>query len=70
MDSDFYTVSEAMKLLKVSRQTIYNWMRSGELHVVRVGRTGKMIRIPKDSLENMLHSRNERTNELAATSSS
>ncbi len=34
---EFYTVDEVAKALKVTRQTVYEWMRSGRLEYVIVG---------------------------------
>ncbi len=34
---EYYTVDEVAKSLKVTRQTVYDWMRSGRLAYVIVG---------------------------------
>lgn len=48
MDEDYYTVDEVAERLKVSRATVYNWMRTGALSYVIVGSerrvTGSAIR--------------------------
>ena len=33
----FYTVDEVAKALKVTRQSVYRWMQSGQLRYVMVG---------------------------------
>lgn len=47
----FYTVQEAADLLKVHYQTVRNWIRSGEIRVIKIGRS---YRIPKSEIENRL----------------
>ena len=48
MDEEYYTVDEVAKRLRVSRSTVYNWMRDGSLPFVIVGKdrriTGTAIR--------------------------
>ena len=34
---EFYTVDEVAKMFKVTRTTVYEWMRSGSLAYVQVG---------------------------------
>jgi excisionase family DNA binding protein len=34
---EFYTVDEVAKMFKVTRTTVYEWMRSGALAYVQVG---------------------------------
>ena len=38
MTNNTYTVSDAIKLFKVSRNTIYSWIKDGRLETVKVGR--------------------------------
>ena len=38
MTDEFYTPQEAAKILKVSTRTVYEYLRSGRLKAVRVGR--------------------------------
>ena len=47
----FVTVREACALLKVSRQTVYEWMKSGKLKAVKAGR---LVRIRTEDLESFL----------------
>lgn len=35
---DFYTLGDAAKVVGVSRVTLWRWIKSGKLEVVRVGR--------------------------------
>ena len=37
MDEQYYTIDEVAERLKVTRKTVYDWMRSGELPYVQVG---------------------------------
>lgn len=36
-----YTIKEFMAMFKISRQTIYNWMKDGYLKTVKIG--GKVL---------------------------
>lgn len=47
----FITVKETCSLLKISRQTVYEWMRSGKLKAVKAGR---LVRIRREDLESFL----------------
>jgi len=47
----FVTVRETCALLKVSRQTVYEWMKSGKLKAVKAGR---LVRIRVEDLESFL----------------
>ena len=47
----FITVRETCTLLKVSRQTVYEWMKSGRLKAVKAGR---LVRIRVEDLESFL----------------
>lgn len=49
MSAELLTVPEAMALLKVSRWTLYNLIRSGELTSVLVGE--RCRRIPASALD-------------------
>lgn len=48
------TAQEVADILRVHRNTVYLWVRSGELPAVRYG---KLIRIPQDSLEKWIKGR-------------
>lgn len=51
MDKKLYTVEEAAELLRVHYQTIYKWLRTGELKSVRPGR--KWL-IPESEIQKFL----------------
>jgi excisionase family DNA binding protein len=44
MPDEFLTVQEVSEYLKVSTQTVYNWIERGELASVRVGKRRRRIR--------------------------
>jgi excisionase family DNA binding protein len=48
---EFVTVAEVAKRLRVSKMTVYRWVRSGDLESVRVG---SLIRIYKRSFDQLL----------------
>ncbi len=48
MEEKFYKVGEIAELLKVTRQTVYNWIRAGKLKAERFGNS---IRISAEELE-------------------
>ena len=48
MESEYLTVDEVAKRLRVSKQAVYNWITDGRLKAVRVA--GKAIRIPVSSV--------------------
>ncbi len=48
---EYYTVDEVAKALKVTRQTVYDWMRSGRLTYVIVG---ERRRIPQSALNTFI----------------
>ncbi len=41
---EFFTVDEVAELFKVTRTTVYEWMRSGELAYVQVGSRRRVTR--------------------------
>lgn len=47
----FYTPQEIAEMLKVTDKTVRNWIRSGELDAVVVG---KSYRIPEESIKNLI----------------
>lgn len=47
-DIEVYTLKEIEDLLRVTRRTLYNWIKSGKLKAFRVG---KEWRITKEALE-------------------
>lgn len=56
MENDLLTVKEACELLRVSRNTLYDWIHKGQLHPLRAGRA---YRIERRELERILHSSEE-----------
>lgn len=34
---EYYTINEVSAMLKVNRQTVYNWHRQGKIELVKVG---------------------------------
>jgi excisionase family DNA binding protein len=52
MDSPYYVLAEVAKLFRISERTVYNWMASGKLHPVRVGR-GRWL-FPRDEVDGLL----------------
>ena len=51
-EREFYTVTEAARLLDVSRTTIWRWINDGRLGAYRVG--GRTIRIRRQDVRKML----------------
>jgi excisionase family DNA binding protein len=50
-----YTPAEFCKLAKISKQTLWNWERSGRINLSRVGR---IVRIPRPEAERILAGEN------------
>jgi excisionase family DNA binding protein len=50
--SDWLTISEAMRALKVGRTTLYRWLKQGRLKAHRVG--PKSVRIRRVDLERVI----------------
>lgn len=48
MPDELFTVDEVKDRFKVTRQTVYNWIKAGELPAVRVGRS---VRVTREALE-------------------
>lgn len=55
-----YTVEEASRVMLISRTTCYEWVRSGVLPAIHRGR---VIRIPKRSLEAWMEAESLRNGE-------
>lgn len=47
MNETYLTVKEIADKFRVSRQAVYDWIESGQLKAVRVG---KRVRVPESSL--------------------
>jgi len=54
--NEYLTVSEVMKILKVSRTAVNNWMKSGKLKYYKVGR---LVRIKEEDLGKFIHGENK-----------
>ncbi len=52
MDQDVFTVDEAAEYLRVSRPTVYRWMRDGQLPFYVLPKGGR--RLKKQDLEQLL----------------
>ena len=51
---DVLTVDQVAEILTVDKKTIYEAIKSGDLRAVRLGASGRVIRIPKPALEDFL----------------
>ncbi len=49
--NEYLTIEEVTKILKVSRTTVYTWMKSGELKTYKLG---KLVRIKREDLERFI----------------
>jgi len=52
VDKELWRIDEAAEYLRVSRGTVYHWIRKKWLKVVK--HPGKPLRIVKDSIEDLL----------------
>lgn len=59
MKKEYYTVEELSEKLQVHWQTILNYIRSGELEAVKLG---KGYRISKESFDDFIDKRSTRKN--------
>lgn len=50
-DIKVYTTEEAIKVLKVTKRTLYNYIKAGQIKAIKVGRDW---RITEDALKNFL----------------
>jgi excisionase family DNA binding protein len=48
---ELFTIDEAAKILKVSRRTVYEWVRTGKLDAVKAG---SLWRIPHGAINKFL----------------
>lgn len=48
---EFYTLAELETIFKVTRRTLYNWIKSGELKALKLGNEW---RVSKESMENFI----------------
>ena len=47
----FYSVEDVADLLRVSKQSVYRWIRNGHLPTRRIGPAGRLIRITGEALK-------------------
>ncbi len=51
----FYTVTDLTKMFRVTKQTIYNWVRAGKLDAVRTAeKPGSKILFKKKDIDRMI----------------
>jgi len=60
----YYTIPEAMKVVKVSQRTLYTWIESGKLPIIKIG---KVTRIDEKDLEKFMQSHKIRYGQPADT---
>ena len=53
-DIKLYTLPEVGKIIRLSRRTLYNYLKSGELQAVKIGGTW---RVSEESLQKFINSR-------------
>jgi excisionase family DNA binding protein len=53
---EYFTIDEVMEKIKVSRQTVYNWMNSGKLKYLKIG---KLVRIKEEDLKRFIEGKNK-----------
>lgn len=51
MKDEFLTFREVMSYLKVSRQTIYDWLNAGKIKAYKIG---KGVRFKKSDIEDFI----------------
>jgi putative molybdopterin biosynthesis protein len=47
MDEKMYTVQEIAKHFRISRQSVYDWIKDGKLRAIRIG---ERVRVPESAL--------------------
>lgn len=58
----YYTIPEAMKVAKVSQRTLYTWIETGKLPIIKIG---KVTRIDEKDLEEFMQSHKIRYGQAA-----
>lgn len=48
LPKEMYRPDEVALLLRVTRQTVYNWIESGDLRAIKIG--GRALRIGRDDV--------------------
>lgn len=62
VDEDYITTEEALRLLKISRSTLWRWVGQGELPAYRLGR--RRVLIKRSDLEKLIRPAREEKGEL------
>ena len=57
------TVNEAAKILNTTPQSVYRWVKSGELKAHHIG--GGLIRIYEEDLESFIHRNDKKEGEVS-----
>lgn len=65
-EDEFYTIEEIASKLKVTRQTVSNWIREGRLKSIKAGRAR---RIPAAAYEQFIKDSDERSSAPVSASS-
>ena len=53
---EYLTIQDVMDILKVSRTSVNNWLKSGNLKYYKVGR---LVRIKEEDLEKFIQDQNK-----------
>ncbi|HOE19183.1 MAG TPA: helix-turn-helix domain-containing protein [Syntrophorhabdaceae bacterium] len=48
---DYYRPDEVAIYFSINRRTVYRWIETGKIEAVKVG---KMLRVPREALENII----------------
>lgn len=51
LKKDYYRPDEVAIYFSISRRTVYRWIETGKIEAVKVG---KMLRVPREALENII----------------
>ncbi len=60
-DFKLYTIDEIAKVLKVTKRTIYNYIRSGAIKAIKIG---KYWRVKHEDLEQFLATRTNKFHDI------
>jgi len=60
----YYTIPEAMEVVKVSQRTLYTWIESGQLPIIKIG---KVTRIDGKDLDDFMQSHKIRYGQATET---
>ena len=51
LKKDYYRPDEVAIYFSINRRTVYRWIETGKIEAVKVG---KMLRVPREALENII----------------